>query len=71
MVERFLIHKNQLNCFYLGLVFKPASCGHAPGLLKLFPEKCVSVPIYLSLSARTDPREQTILVAKAALIQEI
>ena len=27
--------------------------------------------IYLSLSARTDPREQTILVAKAALIQEI
>ena len=45
--------------------------GHAPGLLKLFPEKCVSVPIYLSLSARTDPREQTILVAKATLIQEI
>ena len=42
-----------------------------PGLLKLFPEECVSVPIYLSLSARTDPREQTIPVAKAALIQEI
>ena len=48
-----------------------AGCGRAPGLLKLFPEKCVSVPIYLSLSARTDPREQTILVAKAALIQEL
>ena len=47
-----------------------AGCGRVPGLLKLFPEKCVSVPIYLSLSARTDPREQTILVAKAALIQE-
>ena len=38
--------------------------------LKLFPEKCVSVPIYLSLSARTDPHEHTILVEKAALIQE-
>ena len=30
-------------------LFKPgASCGHVPGLLKLFPEKCVSVPIYIS-----------------------
>ena len=48
-----------------------AGCGCAPGLLKLFPEKCVSVPIYLSLSVCTDPRKQTILVAKAALIQEI
>ena len=29
-----------------------------------------SVPIYLSLSVHTDPREQTIIVAKAALMQE-
>jgi len=42
-----------------------------PGLLKLFPEKCVPVPIYLSLSIRAKPREQTIQVAKAALRQEI
>ena len=32
---------------------------------------CTYLPIYLSLSARTDPHEQTILVEKAALIQEI
>ena len=31
----------------------------------------MSVPIYLSLSVCTDPREQTNQVAKAALIQEI
>ena len=42
-----------------------------PGLLILFLEKCVSVLIYLSLSVRTNPREQTILVAKAAFIQKI
>ena len=40
-----------------------------PGLLKLFSNKGVSVPIYLSLTVRTDPREQAIQVAKTA--QEI
>jgi len=48
-----------------------ASCGRTPGLLKLSPEKCVSVPIYLSLSIHTGPHEQTILVVKAALMHEI
>ena len=32
---------------------------------------CTYLPIYLSLSVHTNPREQTILVAKAAHIQEI
>ena len=32
---------------------------------------CTYLPIYLSLSVRTYPCEQTILVAKAALKQEI
>ena len=49
----------------------PFKTRHVPTLLNLFLEKCVSVPIYLSLSARTDPREQTIQVAKVALMQEI
>ena len=55
--------------FKLSLLFQNQA--GTPGLLKLFPEKFVSVPIYLSLSVRTDPCEQTILVAKVALIQEI
>jgi len=30
-----------------------ASCGRAPGLLKLFYEKCVFVCLYICLSVRT------------------
>ena len=62
--------------FLVTILVKPGACpqpayvAHA-WFIKLFPEKCVSLPIYLSLSIRTGPREQTILVAKAALMQEI
>ena len=57
------------HCFKFSSLFQNQS--GVPGLLKLFPEKCVSAPIYLPLSVRTDPYEQTYLVAKVALIQEI
>ena len=44
---------------------------HMYGLINFIRKQSEIDCIYLSLSARTDPREQTILVAKAALIQEI
>jgi len=44
---------------------------HVCGLINFIRKQSEIDCIYLSLSARTDPREQTILVAKAALMQEI
>ena len=50
------------------MFFKPGWLWVHAWFTKIISEK---VCIYLSLSVRTDPREQTILVAKATLLQEV
>ena len=58
----------------MSFIFKPGARPQPP-IGRLWAHawfiKRRSVPIYLSLSVRIDPREQTIQVAKAALIQGI
>ena len=59
-------------CGEYSLYFKPGAA--RAWFTKIIPGKvcvCTYLPIYLSLSVHTDPREQTILVAKGAFIQEI
>ena len=44
----FALEKELLRSFVKPGVRPQPAYGRAPGLLKLFPEKCVSVPIYVS-----------------------